>query len=129
MPYFIDEDGTRCAMAHLLEVGGQHDLVSKIAQMRNHATVFELADDHDLVVWLAAAGISLNEAARIQPSYCLETPAERCFCNGLMSHEIGEGTVVTAGSLSANPPVAAVVRVDRWNGSGSDLQPGDQVQL
>src|SRR5687768_1858288 len=36
MPYFIDADGVRCAMAHLLEVGGRPDLVAKISRERNN---------------------------------------------------------------------------------------------
>lgn len=33
-PYFIDANGTRCAMAHLMELGGEPDLVAAIARER-----------------------------------------------------------------------------------------------
>jgi hypothetical protein len=69
MPYFIDADGTRCAMAHLIECAGDSGLVARIARTRNNARVRELADDPELVAWLDRNGISLAEAARIQPQY------------------------------------------------------------
>ena len=43
-PYFIDAEGTRCAMAHLMEVGGEKQLVDRISTARNNARVKELAD-------------------------------------------------------------------------------------
>ena len=53
-PYFIDGSGTRCAMAHLMEVGGAADLVASIAATRNNAFVTDLADDPRVVAWLDA---------------------------------------------------------------------------
>ena len=80
MPSFIDEHGTRCAMAHLLELGGAGTLVAEIAATRNHAFVAELASDPRVVAWLDAAGLSVEEAARIQPTYCPISAAE-CVCS------------------------------------------------
>ena len=67
MPYFIDADGTRCAMAHLLELGGAAALVARIANEKNNAFVEELANGQELPAWLDASGLSVAEAARIQP--------------------------------------------------------------
>lgn len=72
-PYFIDNRGTRCAMAYLIEESGAVELVARIAREDNHAYVHDLAADPELVAWLGANGITEDEAARIQPSY--EPPA------------------------------------------------------
>jgi hypothetical protein len=68
-PYFIDEHGTRCAMAHLIEEGGGAALVAAVQQTRNNAYVPELADEPALIAWLDRNGLTVAEAARIQPSY------------------------------------------------------------
>jgi hypothetical protein len=84
MPYFIDRDGTRCAMAHLLEFGGERELVARITRERNNAWVRELANEPRLLAWLAAAGLTVDEAAEIQPSYCLK--ATDCVCGNFSPH-------------------------------------------
>ena len=69
VPYFRDADGTLCAMAWLLWESGEHALVEHVVATRNNATVFELADEPGLAAWLDRNGLSLEEAARIQPHY------------------------------------------------------------
>ncbi len=72
-PVFVDEQGTRCAVGHLLELSGESE--------RNLATVHQLADEPRLVQWLEAAGISLTEASLIQPGYAPTcSTAAQCFC-------------------------------------------------
>jgi hypothetical protein len=72
-PVFIDEHGTRCAMAHLIEEADGAALVAKVAREQNLAYVPELAADlafqPELVAWLDRNGLSAAEAARIQPAY------------------------------------------------------------
>jgi hypothetical protein len=68
-PIFVDRQGARCAVAALLEASGHHALVERIARTHNLAYVRELADDPELQAWLAANGVTLAEAARIQPEY------------------------------------------------------------
>jgi hypothetical protein len=129
VPYFVDEDGTRCAMAHLLEVGGQRELVRKIARERNHALVRELADDPTLAAWLSAAGLSVAEAARIQPSYCSQ-PAIECFCSAdVLPQAIAEGTVLRAGTAIEDSVVTDLVRVDIVKGPTTGVQPGDTPEI
>lgn len=65
-PVFIDEHGTRCAMAHLLELVGAHALVARVARDHNLARIRELARDPELLRWLAAMGLTIDEAARVQ---------------------------------------------------------------
>ncbi len=125
-PYFIDADGVRCAMAHLLEVGGQAELVAKIARERNNAYVEELADEPGLLEWLDAAGITVAEAARIQPTYCPSSPASR-FCGGTPAAVI-EATVIRAGGFDSNTgrSVEAELRVNVVHGETS-WKPGNTM--
>jgi hypothetical protein len=66
----------------------------EIARTNNRAYVEELARDQRVVAWLRAAGLTAEEAARIQPRYC-ETPAD-CMCALALSKKdaVWEGTVV-----------------------------------
>ena len=74
VPYFIDRAGTRCAMAHLIEQSGGGDHVRRVADKMNNAYIAEIARDPELAAslfaWLDENGLTVEEAARIQPSYC-----------------------------------------------------------
>jgi hypothetical protein len=69
MPFFRDSHGTLCAMAYLVGRSGRGDIVDHIAKTRNNAFIRELTDDRALVAWLDASGLTVDEAARIQPQY------------------------------------------------------------
>jgi hypothetical protein len=69
VPFFQDSRGTLCAMAYLIDRSGRGDVVDHIAKSRNNAYIRELTDDRELVAWLDASGLSVSEAARIQPMY------------------------------------------------------------
>ena len=71
VPFFRDSHGTLCAMAYLVDRSGEGGpkIVDRIAKTRNNAYIPELTDDRDLVAWLDASGLSVSEAARIQPTY------------------------------------------------------------
>jgi len=68
-PFFRDKDGVLCAMAYLIDRSGRSDIVNKVAATRNNAYIRELADDPALIAWLDSSGLSVAEAARIQPTY------------------------------------------------------------
>jgi hypothetical protein len=68
-PVFVDGDGARCAMAALIGATGDDALVDRIARGHNLARVRDLAGDADLGAWLDRHGLTLAEAARIQPAY------------------------------------------------------------
>lgn len=68
-PFFRDKNGVLCAMAYLIDRSGRSDIVNKVAATRNNAYIGELADDPALIAWLDTWGLSVAEAARIQPSY------------------------------------------------------------
>lgn len=69
VPFFRDSKGTLCAMAYLIDRSGRRDLVDRIAQTQNNAFIPDLASDPQLGAWLQGVGITVSEAARIQPSY------------------------------------------------------------
>jgi len=66
VPYFVDAEGRRCAVAHLLHRFGQDDLVAEVAAADNHVYVSDLADHPALGKWLDEVGLSPWEAVRIQ---------------------------------------------------------------
>lgn len=69
VPFFRDSRGNLCAMAFLIAGSGRGDIVDRIARTRNNAYVPELADEPGLAAWLDRHGLTLAEAARIQPTY------------------------------------------------------------
>ncbi len=69
VPFFRDSNGTHCAMAYLVDRSGRGDIVDHIAKTRNNAYIPALTDDRRLVAWLEQSGLSVAEAARIQPAY------------------------------------------------------------
>ncbi len=121
VPRFIDERGTRCAMAHLIEITGHGSLVQTIAATENEAYVRELSRHASVRKWLSAAGLSMQEAARIQPTYCFLSEAEACFCNEGNESGIMLGTV-----LSVDAQGEASVRIDRID-LGAGGAPADSV--
>lgn len=127
-PYFIDADGTRCAMAHLLEVGGASALVARIAAERNNAFVRELADEPELLAWLDAAGLTVDEAARIQPSYC-DTNASM-VCGGVFTTKIppsATGVLELRIILGPDAKGHSKARVENVFGEGGRFAVGDEL--
>lgn len=68
-PVFVDARGVHCAVGHLLALDGETALVARIAATKNCARIRELADEPELVAWLDRNGLTLEEAAHIQPQY------------------------------------------------------------
>lgn len=107
VPYFVDDSGTRCAMGYLIEQSGAADFVARVRARLNYQYIAEIARDRELgpalLAWLDASGLSLAEAARIQPSYdgggCCTIdppPAEEVTT----SYKVGSGTAVVTGLTS-----------------------------
>lgn len=68
VPCFVGADGTPCAVAHLVRADGREDLVAEV--MADDPTVrLEDVEDGPLVEWIESSGLTMEEAARIQPSY------------------------------------------------------------
>lgn len=90
MPYFIDRHGVRCAMAHLIETFGGAAVVRRIATTNNNVVVYELTSDAEVNTWLAANGLTLDDAARIQPSY-VRNPGDRCYAGNVQTCPVEAG--------------------------------------
>jgi hypothetical protein len=67
--YFVDRDGVACAVGALLLADGRGDIVDRVRRVDNHVLVPALAGDTALRAWLDGVGLTLAEAARIQPTY------------------------------------------------------------
>jgi hypothetical protein len=111
VPIFVDEAGRRCAMAHLIEVSGGGDLVARISATANRARIHELAGVPELRQWLERAGMTLEEAALIQPEYGYQQ---------IVEEEKPREEVMTAGTFVAVgfgvPAVALNLRTDQpWS--------------
>lgn len=125
IPYFVDALGTRCAMAHLIESTGAASLVAAVAGAMNNARVHEMAGDPALMAWLAQAGLTADEAARIQPSYCFVNKGTECFCSSVISP-----TGVLEATVQAKPSAGQVkVRVDAIHGSAGGTVLGQELTI
>lgn len=70
VPYFVDPvTDAHCAVGYLMAQTGHEALVRRIAAADNHVRVLDLAGDAEVRQWLDEYGITLEEAARIQPAY------------------------------------------------------------
>lgn len=109
-PIFVDRFGNRCAMASLIERSGSPELVQRIASSRNLARVRELADDDAVVAWLDTHGMTLDEAARVQPSYSNETSVHWSPTAAVIATASTGATLGSGFELAAGPMVRAGVR-------------------
>lgn len=98
-PFFRDSRGVLCAMAYLIDRSGRGDLVDRVASTRNNAFIAELASDGELLAWLDSTGLSVAEAARIQPFYGGPIEPEGRLSTGyaVTSIAVGGASVVTLG--------------------------------
>lgn len=74
VPHLRDGAGTPCAVAYLMDASGASAAVDGLAARDNHVRISDLRGG-PLLDWLAEAGLSQQEAARIQPSYGHLPPA------------------------------------------------------
>jgi hypothetical protein len=106
LPFFVDHQGTHCAVAHLMARSGRSDLVQRVADVRNNAFVAELASDPEVVAWLESAGLSAEEAARIQPTYGWQPMEEESRVSSeyalLSALSLGFGGISIASNLPGN---------------------------
>lgn len=123
-PVFRDEHGTLCAMAYLIASTGRTDIVDDVARGANLAFIPELASDARLRAWLDSTGLSVAEAARIQPGYdcCVIVPAPQARSDAPREYAVGSAFAAMASGafiyLNAAPGDAsrAVLRRTGWIG-------------
>lgn len=68
-PYFIDDAGTPCAVGALIQRSGHIELAARIDR-EFHVDYVPDMNDQALLAWANDHGFSVQELARIQPSYC-----------------------------------------------------------
>lgn len=68
-PYFIDLEGRPCAVGALIQRSGHVELAARIDRDFHNDYVPDMTD-RALLAWAKAHGFSVQELARIQPSYC-----------------------------------------------------------
>ena len=68
-PYFIDDGDRACAVGHLMMASGYEHAARDIAASQNNAYVHGI-HSAEVGPWLATHGLTLEEAALIQPGYC-----------------------------------------------------------
>lgn len=56
-------------LAYLIAKSAHASLIERVATTRNNAYIAELANDAEFLEWLWSAGLTVDEAARIQPMY------------------------------------------------------------
>ena len=101
IPIFVDEQGTRCAVGHLLARGGYGALVAEVSRTRNNAYVRELVPMPGVLPALDDLAITPREAARIQPTY---TPGT-ATCVAYLGFQL----FAAVSTLAAVPLLAALV--------------------
>lgn len=122
---FVDDHDVHCAVGYLMMRDGRGDLVARIRQTQNTATIQELGHDPEVLAWLASAGLSPHDAARIQPSYCFVNRGGSCLCadQGASVAGVAEATI-TAIMTEQNAVTATLNRVH-----GSGREPGASVTV
>jgi len=93
VPVFVDPHGTPCAVGYLLLRSGEQDLVREVVETDNLVRVPELRDEARVAGWLEDRGLTLAEAARIQPTY---GPRDPDFGESGYGTETVSTSVVTA---------------------------------
>ncbi|MEM6788838.1 MAG: hypothetical protein AAF928_16270 [Myxococcota bacterium] len=125
VPIFVDDHGTHCAMGHLIARAGGTSLVDFVAQTNNLGRVHELAAVPAFAAWLAANGLTVDEAALIQPQYC-SAPAD-CNCPTIASTGLVEGTVGEEPAVGGGPdaPPGRILTVDAVHGDVGGIRAGE----
>ncbi|HEX6434109.1 MAG TPA: hypothetical protein VFZ87_07690, partial [Gemmatimonadales bacterium] len=80
------------------------DLVDRVASTRNNAFIRELADDPELPAWLDSVGLSVTEAARIQPEYRAHLDDEDVSVEYALSSILVSSTSLTTVALNLITP-------------------------
>lgn len=91
VPIFVDNHDTACAVGHLMRLAGWEEEVAKI-QAANNLVYVPDARDSAVAKWALTAGVTLEEAAVIQPGYPY-------FTEHLLSEFSGPGEVLVKNGL------------------------------
>jgi|GEM_PF-1234517 len=117
---FRDGQGRLCAVACLLHATGEDALIERIAAERNRAFVLELVDVPGLAEWLAAVGLTAEEAARVQGPAAVPPPPPppAPVSHWLVGSKAGESRRAPAATTSAAPAGASAASGTSGPGRG-----------
>lgn len=101
VPVFVDPHGTPCAVGYLMLRSGEHELVEEIVRTDNLVRVPELAGDERLGAWLDEHGLTLAEAARIQPMYQPQPPPQMPVVHARYDEPVTVGLSVATAALAS----------------------------
>jgi hypothetical protein len=123
-PYFVDDQETRCAVAHLVEESGENRLLNRIRKENNYGYITELLHEFpELQQWSYDNGFSPEELALIQPGYPAMTQhmypvGNDGGCNGkinVLTTSQGGGWLLFAGDFTEIDGVQAN-SIIAWDG-------------
>ena len=114
VPYFIDAEGVPCAVGYLVIVSGHKDFAEEIVRKQNHAYIREIKDAR-LALWAKQSGLTLEECARIQPSYSGPTPYP--YITKLKADSQNRIWIIgqEGNSFYFNPTALAFWATSKWN--------------
>lgn len=130
-PYFIDDDGTYCAVGYLMKMTGADEVAKKINQTQNFLYLADIRTD-GLMNWVANSGFTFDELALIQPSYGGEWPScitEMHYNN--QGADVGEYIEIhrTTGWLVGMPDFKDVFIYDHLNNLVKSLQASSMADV
>lgn len=132
VPFFIDADGVACAVGHLVIESGFAAVAEEIEARENNARLLDMTHPA-LTGWIAQSGLTAEECARIQPSYCGcsqeyepvcgedgKTYGNTCQAETCAMVKVAhEGVCAPAESTSDWPEPGSSTAVEDTSGSGS----------
>lgn len=126
VPVFVDPHGTPCAVGYLMLRSGEVELVQEIVRDANLARIPELSGDERLVLWLHERGLTLEEAARIQPAYDPDrrTASEHGYASETMALSLATVAVTSFAALTEPAPAGF-----DWPGTLSAVAAGSHLVL
>jgi hypothetical protein len=68
IPIFVDNHDTACAVGHLMHLSGSASDVASIQNSSNNVYIWDISDG-PLARWVLTSGLTMEEAALIQPEY------------------------------------------------------------
>lgn len=124
VPYFVDDEGVVCAVGHLVVESGFGAVAEDIRAQENNARLLDMTHPA-LPAWISASGLTAEECARIQPSYCKcdEEYAPVCTVSGHSYLNTCEA-VTCAGEVVAHAGLCEAPGTSGWPAPGDSGEAG-----
>jgi len=121
-PRFIDSRGVHCAVGEMIAETGHTDLANAINADFEYSFVRDIHSP-ELLAWAADHGFTVDELARIQPSYS-PPPTERGVRQEI--EQYADGYMLACAS-DARPPAKAKIRMIITRGGDVAIKPPDNA--